>query len=409
MKFINFKMLFLLAVGITCFSILPAQTRITQFGGPNRNGIYNETGLLDKWPESGPELLETITGIGEGFGSPSVTENGIYIAGMIDTIGHVFHFDKNYKLKWKTEIGSEFHFKYVGSRGTPTIEDSRLYYVASMGDAVCLNAVTGEKIWHVNIMKKYHGPEVKWGYAESPLIYGEKIFFTPGGPGSNFVALNKMTGELIWCSDIDSTINSYCSPVIINHKKKDFILLNSRDFILMIDPLNGNVLVKHPLKHKQFNHALPPIYANGKLFYSSGYGEGTTLFQIVEGKFELDTIYSNKDFDCKISGMIVYEGTVFGTSDAKKQWMGIDFKSGETVFTSRDLKPGSLIQADNKFYLYSDVGEVALAIPSKTEFTIVSRFQIPAGKAIYAFAHPVIYNGILFIRYNNDLWLYKVN
>lgn len=408
MKPIILKLFVLITIVFTGFSTIRVQAQITQFGGPDRNGIYNDKGLLDRWPEGGPELVKTISGIGKGFGSPSITKNGIYIAGMIDTVGYIFHFDNNYNLQWKTKIGPEFHFKYVGARGTPTIESNRLYYVASMGDAVCLNATTGVKIWHVNIREKYHGPKVKWGYTESPLIYGEKIFFTPGGPGKNFVALNKMTGKLIWSSDIDTTINSYCSPVIINHKSKDLILLNTSNYILLIDPDNGNVIVKHPLTNKHYNHALAPLYADGKLFYSSGYGEGSTFFQIVDGKTELDTIYSNKDLDCKLSGMIVYKGTIFGTSDSRKRWVGVDFNSGKTIFTSRDLKPGSFILADNKFYLYSDVGEVALANPSKTGFNIVSHFQIPAGKVTLAFAHPVIYNGILYIRYNNDLWLYKV-
>jgi len=385
-----------------------SNSQISQFGGPTRNGVYPETGLLNSWPAEGPKLVHAISDIGEGYGSPAITQIGIYIAGMIDSVGYIFHFDNNYQLKWKTEIGKEFTFKYVGARGTPTIEGNRLYYVASMGDAVCLNATTGEKIWQINILKKFNGDYIKWGYTESPLIYGEKIFFTPGGKGSNFVALNKLNGELIWATDIDSTFNSYCSPVIVNHNKKDLILLNTSYFILMIDPDNGKVIVKHPLNESSNNHAISPIYTDGKLFYSSGYGEGTTLFQIVEGKQLMDTIYTNKEFDCKLSGLIVYDGTVFGVTDKRKIWAGVDIKTGETKFTSRDLKPGSFILADNKFYLFSDVGEVALAIPSKSGLNIVSKFIIPAENVKMAFAHPVIYNDILYIRYNNNLWLYKI-
>lgn len=406
MKTFTLRFLFFVTILLTSITISNAQ--FAQFGGPNRNGIYNETGLLDIWPEDGPELIATISGIGFGFASPSVTENGIYVAGMLDTIGYVFHFDTDYKLKWKTEIGPEFSYKYLGSRGTPTIEGNRLYYAASMGDAVCLNTETGEKIWHFNVLDKFNGPKVKWGYTESPLIYGEKIFFTPGGPGANFVALDKMNGDLIWAADIDSTGNSYCSPVLVNHNNKDLVLLNSIWGILLIDPDNGDVLVRHPLYDNHVNHALAPIYNKGRLFYSSGYGDGSTLFQIVEGKTEMDTIYFNGDLDCKISGMINYKGTVYGTSDKRKLWVGVDYETGETVFSSRDFKAGSFIIADDKFFLYSDMGEVGLAIPSEKGFEVVSRFQIPAGMASRAFNHPVIRDGILYIRYNNDLWLYKV-
>ncbi len=406
MKHINLKAIAVLVAILTTHSDNIAQ--ITQFGGPHRNGVYNETGLLDSWPESGPELVHTVTGIGSGYAAPAVNEDGIYVAGMIDSIGYVFHFDSQYNLVWKTEIGPEFNYKYTGSRSTPTLEGNRLYYAASMGDVVCLNARTGEEFWRVDLMEQYNAPKIKWGYTESPLIYEEKIFFTAGGPGANFIALNKMSGELIWKADIDSTVNSYCSPVLINHNNKDLVLLNTANYILLIDPDNGDVRVRHPLTDRHFNHALPPIYDNGRLFYSSGYGEGTTLFRIVEGEQLLDTIYRNTDLDAKISGLIWYEGTVFGVSDKRKLWAGVDYETGETVFTTRDLQRGSFILADDKFYMYSDRGEVALAHPSKEGFDIVSRFQIPAAQATFAFAHPVIHEGILYIRYNDDLWLYRV-
>lgn len=387
---------------------MDTNAQIAQFGGINRNGIFNETNLLNEWPQPGAELVATMTGIGDGYGSATITDRGIYIAGTIDSIGYISHFDLNYQLKWKTEVGKEFTFKYVGSRGTPTIENNRLYYVASMGDAVCLDATSGEKVWSLNIQKTYNGPKLKWGYTESPLIYQDKVFFTPGGEKNNFIALNKTDGKLIWKLDLDSAVNAYCSPVVIKHKGKDYILLNTNIYLLLIDPENGNIKVKHPIPHNSNNHALAPLYRDGKIFYSSGYGEGTVLFKIDETKAILDTLYQNKDFDCKLSGMILFDGTVFGTSDQKKQWVGVDFESGNTIFTSRDLKPGSIIQADNKFYLYSDVGEIALAIPSKPGFEIKSRFQIPAGKVVMAFAHPVISNGILYIRFNNNLWAYKI-
>ena len=406
--YLNNIYVFLFWASLFVLTIQESYSQISQFSGPNRNGVYPESGLMDSWPEEGAELIQTIYGIGEGFAAPTVNENGIYIAGMVDSTGYVFHFGHDCQLKWKTEIGKEFNFKYVGARGTPTIEGNRLYYAASMGNAVCLNTQTGKKIWHLNIFEKFKGDLIKWGYTESPLIHEDKIFFTPGGPGCNFVALNKMNGELIWTSDIDSTFNAYCSPVLVQHNNKNYILLNSGYYILMIDPEDGKVIVKHPLTDTHYNHAIPPVYTDGKLFYSSGYGEGTTLFRINEGQLDLDTIYSNKDLDCKISGMIVYKGTVFGVSDNRKQWVGVDLKSGETLFTSRDLKPGSFILADNKFYMFSDVGEVALAIPSANSFEIVSRFNIPAENVKMAFAHPVVYNGILYIRYGDNLWLYKI-
>ena len=74
------------------------------------------------WPEQGPELIASIEGIGDGYGSPSINERGIYIAGMIDSMGYIFHFDFEHRLLWKIQYGKEYTYKYTGARGTPTLQ-----------------------------------------------------------------------------------------------------------------------------------------------------------------------------------------------------------------------------------------------------------------------------------------------
>lgn len=106
---------------ILIFSFGSLQAQATQFRGLDRNGIYPDTSLLDIWPEQGPELMATIDGIGDGYGSPSMNEKGIYISGMIDSAGYIFHFNHQHQLKWKIRYGKEFTFKFPGARGMPTI------------------------------------------------------------------------------------------------------------------------------------------------------------------------------------------------------------------------------------------------------------------------------------------------
>ncbi|MGD9201972.1 MAG: hypothetical protein PVI26_10440, partial [Chitinispirillia bacterium] len=56
---------------------------LSQWRGPYRNGIYNETGLLASWPQDGPPLLFTLNNLGDGYSSPAVTGDRIYITGKI--------------------------------------------------------------------------------------------------------------------------------------------------------------------------------------------------------------------------------------------------------------------------------------------------------------------------------------
>ncbi len=250
--------------------LLPLLSQPSQFRGSERNGIYPETDLLDEWPADGPQLLNIISGIGDGYAAPAITSQGLYIAGMTDSVGSVYHYNHQQELQWSFAYGKEFTFKYTGARGTPTIEGERLYYSGTFGDAFCLDTRDGSIIWKKNIFQEYGGSPIKWGYTESPLIYKDLIILTPGGPGQNVVALDKTTGNHRWSADADTTINAYCSPVLINHNNQEYILMNTRDYLLLLLPETGEVAFRHPIYESHTMHAITPLYADGKIFYSSG-------------------------------------------------------------------------------------------------------------------------------------------
>jgi hypothetical protein len=168
----------------------------------------------------------------------------------------------------------------------------------------------------------------------------------------------------------------------------------------MIRPLSSEVAYSHPIKHRSDMHALSALYKDGTLFHTTGYGVGAVMLSLNE---------SSGGMDSRLSGLISFEGTVFGTSDRKKQWVGVDLETGQTLFTSRELKPGTFLLADNKFFIFTETGEVTLAIPGKEGFSVVSRFHIPVQPAPLAFAVPVLHKGILYIRYREHLWMYNVN
>jgi outer membrane protein assembly factor BamB len=234
------------------------------------------------------------------------------------------------------------------------------------------------------------------------------VILTPGGPGYNVVALDKMNGDLVWSIDLDSAVNAYNSPVLIRHLDEDFILLNTTEQLILIRPQSGEIAYSHPIKHNRDMHAISALYQDGTLLHSSGYGIGAVLLKLNESNGGMDTLWYNRDLDCRLSGLINFNGTVFGTSDRKKQWVGVDLESGKTLFTTRELKPGSFLMADNQFLIFTEMGEVALATPAKEGFSVISRFHIPVQPAQYAFAHPVIHKGILYIRYRENIWLYAL-
>ena len=79
-----------------------------QWRGPRRDGVSPSTGLLQSWPEKGPPLLWTATGLGRGYASPIVVDGTIYITGDIGEDLVIVAFDLDGKERWRAKNGSRW-------------------------------------------------------------------------------------------------------------------------------------------------------------------------------------------------------------------------------------------------------------------------------------------------------------
>ena len=146
--------LWLLSILLILFVSISLQAQTTsQWRGLNRDGVYaSEKNLLKSWPESGPALLWSTDEIGNGFGSPVVSEGKVFINGEIDSISHLFAFDLSGKLLWKTPNGNEFmgsgfSAKFPGARSTPTVVKDLVYVCSGRGKVACIEVSTGKIKW----------------------------------------------------------------------------------------------------------------------------------------------------------------------------------------------------------------------------------------------------------------------
>ena len=171
-----------------------------QWRGENRDGVYNETGLLKEWPAEGPELLWKFEGLGEGHTSVAIANSKVYISGMHDDRLVLYVFDMTGNLLTEKEIGKEWNTNWNGTRSSVCINDGKLYIFNALGTLFCLDETTLHVVWKKELLEEFDGRNLMFGITENPLIVGEKIFMTPGGEKNGMVALNKHTGALIWSS-----------------------------------------------------------------------------------------------------------------------------------------------------------------------------------------------------------------
>lgn len=390
-----------------CQLQLTAQ-EIAQWRGENRDGIYNETGLLKQWPVDGPKLLWHYDELGPGHASAAVTTNIIYTAGTTsEGIGFVVALNHSGKKIWQTEIGEEWMDNFDGTRSTPLVYKGKLYIMSSYGKLYCMNADDGNVIWNVDLFTDYDGRNIKWGVTENLLIDGNTLFVTPGGIKANILALNKDTGKLIWESAGKEELSAYCSPDIIEFNDLKIYVTQTASSILGLNASTGELLWTYPHPNKWSVQANTPIYKDGKLYCFSGYGKGGVMLQLSDNGNAVTKIWENTSLDSKMGGAVLLDGSIYGSGDANKKWFCVDWETGEDLYSSTMLKVGNIIYADGLLYCYGDGGNIGIVDPLTNDFNLISSFEVPYGEK-YHWAHLVINDKKLYVRHGTSLMVYDI-
>ncbi|MDR0333321.1 MAG: PQQ-binding-like beta-propeller repeat protein [Dysgonamonadaceae bacterium] len=380
---------------------------IIQWRGTDRSGVYHEEGLMTSWESNVPELLWHFDGLEDGHSSPAIADGKIYLTGMANGKGFIYVFDLNGKLLNKKEYGREWDRNYDGSRGTVTINDEKLYLISGLGVLYCFNKNSLNLIWEKNLLQTFNAPNIRWGIAESPLIIGDKVIATPGGRQYNMVALNKNTGELIWSTPAMGDQSAYCSPIFIDDQEVPLIVTMTANHIIGVNADTGEILWSHPNSNRWSVHANSPVYGDNMILVTSGYGRGSTMLRLTNGGRSVQQAWFNENLDNRIGGMVKVGNYVYGSGDNNRFWFCVDWQTGEIKWQERGLAMGVIIANKDMLYLYTDRGDMILARATPEKFDIVGRFSITLGTNQH-WAHPVIYNGILYVRRGDTIMAYNI-
>ena len=377
----------------------------------DRTGIYNEKGLLKSWPEAGPELLWHYDDLGDGHSSVAIDANKIYLTGLTDGVGYLYVFDLNGKLLNKKEYGPEWSANYNGPRGTVTINDGKVYIYTGTGSLICKDQNTLNVLWSKCIEADFDGKNIRWGVNESPLIIGDNVIITPGGTTNNMVALNKHDGSLVWASPGMGDVSAYCSPLFIANQEVPQIVTTTAKHIVSVEAATGRVLWSHPYENNRQIHPNTPVY-DGKdmVLITHGYDKGSVMLRLTNGGRSVETVWENNDVKSKHGGIVKLGNYAYigGDDRAGRFWYCVDWQTGEVKYNDNSIMVGAVIaDGDGMLYCYSERGEMALVRATPEKFDLVSQFPITLGTDQH-WAHPVIHDGVLYVRHGNTLMAYKV-
>jgi outer membrane protein assembly factor BamB len=401
------SILTIIFISVLYFTLSANNNEPNKWRGPLANGIYDEPGLLEKWPENGPDKAWVLEGLGNGFSSPVFANGKIYVTGEIDNIGYIFQLNENGSLIKKYTYGNEFTQSYPGSRSTPTVVGDLIYMHSGQGKIYCLNEADGNIKWEKDLFSDFDGENLRFGVTESLVVEGDLVYVTPGGKKYSFVALNRFTGEIAWFITAESGLSAYCTPLLFDYNNEKMLVTIMGDKIIGINREKGELRWTYDYRNQRGIHPNTPIYHDGGLYCFSGYGHGGVKLNIAPDNKSVEKVFWSNEAETKMGGAVLLNGVIYSSGDNNRGWYAVDWQTGKVLYESKDLANGVVIAANGLLYKYSDRGELALVKPGKTGFEIVSQTKVEHGTAQH-WAHPVIRQGKLYLRHGDALIAYRV-
>jgi outer membrane protein assembly factor BamB len=382
-----------------------ARTDWPQWRGPSRDGVSLETGLLDEWPAAGPPVLWKKS-IGRGFSSFAIASDRLYTmeqeaagttgAGIFECILCLDVRTGN--EVWRYRYPSHFDERFgPGPRSTPAVDGESVYAVGPTGIMHCLRAGTGEKIWRRDLLDEFQGRPMQYGVAFSPLVDGDHVYVSPGGPAGNSVAaLDKSTGRLAWKSHDDPA--SYSSPIAATLAGSRQILFLTNTELVSFSA-DGAALWHYPWKTEDgFNIASPIAFGN-YVFISSGYGKGCALLEVTvapDGSPKVGRVYEHNRMRPYFASPVRLGEFLYGFDQTDLVCMNV--RSGAIIWREkglRDVRKGSLLAADGHLIILGESGTLSLVRATPDCYQEKSICRISQTRC---WTCPALADGKLFVR-----------
>ncbi len=391
---------------------------VVRFRGRNSQGTYNEPDLLKEWPGNGLSPKWINQDLGAGWSSVIKVKNRLYL-NCLDSnnrkMESIACLDLNGKRIWQTITGKTWSRSYAASRSTPTYVkgEDKLVVQTGSGEVCCLSAKDGKLLWKKNIASTYHGKPGRWGFSESLIVKDGKVFTTVCGNNISVIALNLKDGSVAWKAPSNGDKCAYVTPVIYKNQLIEF----TSKYVFAVDIKSGRIMWKTNFSKESGGrwkgiNCNTPLLKDNHLFVTAGYNQGGVMYEILPNNQGAKILWKTSDLDPHHGGVVLLNGHIYGSNwinNRSGNWLNVDWKTGKTIYDEAwdKLGKGSIITADDMLYIYEEKrGTLALVKPGK-EFKVVSQFRIKYGSREH-WSHPVISDGILYVRHGNALGAFDI-
>jgi outer membrane protein assembly factor BamB len=423
-----------------------------QWLGPQRDGVWRETGLLEKFPEGGPKVLWR-TPCGAGYAGPAVAGGRVFLTdrllddgartpdnpfarkdklpgGGIPGRERVRCLDaKTGKVLWSHEYPVAYTMSYAsGPRATPVVAGGKVWTLGAEGDVLCLSAEDGKVLWRKKLGKPDGESTPVWGFSAHPLLDGDRLICIGDAEGVA-VALNKDTGETVWKS-LTAPEPGYCPPMIYEFAGKRQLIIWHPRAVVGLDPADGKPLWKFDWNIQAGLSVPTPRKLGDKLFLTSFYN-GSLMLR--PGADSVEAVWkkggpNEKKTEALHSIMpspFLRDGHIYGVcSYGELRCLKAD--TGERVwetFAATSGKAGRVRwsnaflvaqgETGDRFWLANEHGELILASLTPAGYTEIGRAKLlePTNadakmtdpKRLVVWSHPAFADRCVFLRNDKEI------
>ena len=424
-----------LILSLLCTASISIADDWPQWRGPNRDGVWNETGIIEKF-DSGEVKLRWRTPISSGYSGPTVADGRVFVTDRVvepKQIERVLCFDSTSgKAIWKHEYPCPYiGIGYTaGPRACVTIDDGHAYVLGAMGHLHCLDASKGQVVWKQDLNAGYeiqHKDRAKnrmpiWGISAAPLIFENLVILHIGGSdGACVVALDKQTGEEIWHALSDRA--SYSSPIVVRQNDRQVVVCWTGDSVAGLDPTSGEILWRFPFAPSRMPIGIAtPIIGGDRLFVTSFY-DGSLMLRLGQDRFAAEKIWQEigpNERDTRalhsiISTPIFLDDHIYGV-DSYGELRCIEAETGKRVWEDLSATPKErwstihFVQNQKTVWMFNERGELIISSLTPEGFKETSRAKLiePTTEQLrrrggVCWAHPAFANRHVFARNDNEI------
>lgn len=403
---------------------------------PQRDGVWHETGLIEKFPEK-PLTAKWRVPVSLGYAGPAVANGLVYLTDYVREAGttgndpgtrralsgkeRVLCFDiETGKLVWEHSYPCPYFISYPsGPRATPTIHQGKVYTLGAEGNLLCLDAAKGDVIWSKELKKEYKIDAPQWGFCGAPLVDGQKLICLVGGQGSVAVAFDKDTGKEIWKA-LSATEPGYCPPSMIEASGVKQLIIWHAQSVNSLNPETGELYWTIPLK-PDYGMSIMIPQKHGDFLFASGIGNIGALMKLDQTKPAAEIVWRGK------ANMAIYAANTTPIFDDEGILYGVDCRGGhlramsldtgvklwETSAATTGERRGQhgtafLVRNGDRYVIFSETGDLIFAKLSARAYDEISRMHLidPTGECFgreVVWSYPAFANKCVFARNDKEL------